>query len=122
MLVMGIPALLAFIISIPARVIFIRVAASMLPEEDETIVPFDRSFGGKVHPQIVGGSGHIGLLDAWTTFDWAARVRFAKVLGKTIAIELALGLLLGILVFVQIFTLAPKAIHNGDGSGKPSTA
>lgn len=122
LMVMGLPALLAFLISIPARVIFVRVAASMLPEEDETIVPFDRSFGGKVQPQIIGGSGHIGLLDAWTTFDWAARVRFAKVLGKTLAIELALSLLLGILVFVQIFTLAPNAVRNGDGSANTSAA
>lgn len=120
--VMGIPALLAFVISIPARVIFVRVAASMLPEEDETIVPFDRSFGGKVQPQIVGGSGHIGLLDAWTTFDWAARVRFAKVIGKTIAMEVALGLLAGVLVFSQILSMAPDALRNGDGSAKPPTA
>jgi hypothetical protein len=46
LVVMGVPALFAFLIAIPARVIFVRVAASMLPEEDETIVPFDRSFGG----------------------------------------------------------------------------
>ncbi|KAJ5905007.1 uncharacterized protein N7473_001923 [Penicillium subrubescens] len=121
LVVMGVPALFAFLISIPARVIFVRVAASMLPEEDETIVPFDRSFGGKVQPQIVGGSGHIGLLDAWTTFDWAARVRFAKVIGKTVAIEVALGLLAGILIFVQIITMAPNAIKH-DGSAKPSPA
>ncbi|KAJ5174208.1 uncharacterized protein N7482_000085 [Penicillium canariense] len=120
--VSAIPALLAFLISIPARVIFTRVAASMLPEEDETIVPFDRSFGGKVQPQIVGGSGKIGLLEAWTTFDWAARVRFAKVMGKTLAIELALGLLAGILLAVQIFTMAPSAVHQGEGSAEPSPA
>ncbi|KAJ5391102.1 hypothetical protein N7509_006592 [Penicillium cosmopolitanum] len=59
-------------------------------EEDESIVPFDRSFGGKVQPEIVGGSGKIGLMDAWTTFDWNARVRFVKVVVKTAMIEIAL--------------------------------
>lgn len=88
--VMVFPFLLAFLISVPARVIFTRVAASMLPEEDETIVPFDRSFGGKVQPSIVGGSGKIGLLDAWKTFDWDGRVRFVKVALKTAAIEVAI--------------------------------
>ncbi|KAJ5758321.1 uncharacterized protein N7511_007015 [Penicillium nucicola] len=88
--VLVVPAILAFLVSIPARVIFIRVAASMLPEEDETIVPFDRSFGGKVTPAITGGSGKIGIVEAWTTFDWAARVRYAKVIGKTFAMEVAL--------------------------------
>ncbi|KAJ5679928.1 hypothetical protein N7462_008172 [Penicillium macrosclerotiorum] len=117
--VSAVPALLAFLISIPARVIFIRVAASMLPEEDETIVPFDRSFGGKVQPQIVGGSGKIGLLDAWKTFDWAARVRFVKVIAKTVAIEMALGVLAGLVLGVSIFTMAPDAVP-ADGSVKPS--
>lgn len=105
--VMVLPFLLAFLISVPARVIFIRVAASMLPEEDETIVPFDRSFGGKVQPSIVGGSGKIGLLDAWKTFDWDGRVRFVKVALKTAAIEVAI-VSLAVLLVVGQFALMPK--------------
>ena len=104
-----IPALLAFLISMPARVIFVRVAASMLPEEDETIVPFDRSFGGKVRPAITGGSGKIGLMDAWTTFDWAARIRFAKVIGKTFAMEVALGVFATLVLGGQIFWIIKTA-------------
>jgi tetrahydromethanopterin S-methyltransferase subunit F len=100
-----IPAILAMLLSIPARVIFIRVAASMLPEEDETIVPFDRSFGGKVSPAITGGSGKIGLMDAWTTFDWSARVRFAKVIGKTFAIEVAVGVLAALVLGGQLILI-----------------
>lgn len=65
-LVIGIlPALFLLLLSIPAWGIFTRVAASMLPEEDDPIVPFDRLFGGKVKPGVV-----LGLRDAWTTFDW----------------------------------------------------
>ncbi|KAJ5206448.1 hypothetical protein N7491_002935 [Penicillium cf. griseofulvum] len=105
----AIPAILAFLIAMPARVIFIRVAASMLPEEDETIVPFDRSFGGKVHPAITGGSGKIGLMDAWTTFDWAARVRFAKVIGKTFAMQVALAIFSTLVIGVQVFFLFKTA-------------
>jgi tetrahydromethanopterin S-methyltransferase subunit F len=104
-----VPAILAFLISIPARVVFVRVAASMLPEEDETIVPFDRSFGGKVNPAITGGSGKIGIVDAWTTFDWAARVRYAKVLGKTFAIEVALGVLAALVLGGQLVLMMKTA-------------
>ncbi|OQE42875.1 hypothetical protein PENCOP_c003G01234 [Penicillium coprophilum] len=104
-----IPAVLAFLISMPARVIFIRVAASMLPEEEETIVPFDRSFGGKVSPAITGGSGKIGLMDAWTTFDWAARVRFAKVIGKTFAMQMALGFFAALVFGAEIVLLIKTA-------------
>ena len=74
-------------IVIPANVALKRVQASMLPEEDESIVPFDRTFGGKVIPEIVGGSGKIGMLTAWKTFDWNARVRLLKIYAKVAAIQ-----------------------------------
>ncbi|EEQ87350.1 uncharacterized protein BDCG_02470 [Blastomyces dermatitidis ER-3] len=76
---------LTLLIELPATVTMIRVAASILPDQEETIVPFDRTFGGKVQPAILGGSGKIGLLDAWKTFTWPSRVRLLKVLVKTFA-------------------------------------
>ncbi|KAH1619656.1 hypothetical protein KXX16_008494 [Aspergillus fumigatus] len=94
--VVALPSLLSLIASIPARVVFIRVAASMLPEEDESIVPFDRSFGGKVAPAILGGSGKLSITDAWKTFDRAARIRFLKVVGKVMALEF------GVFVFFSL--------------------
>ncbi|KAL4983863.1 hypothetical protein BDW68DRAFT_168074 [Aspergillus falconensis] len=80
------PALFLLLVSLPARAVFIRVAASMLPEEDDPIVPFDRVFGGKVR-----ASGELGLMDAWKTFDWDARKRYVIVILKTLAIEVTLG-------------------------------
>ncbi|MCJ1360204.1 MAG: hypothetical protein MMC33_010207 [Icmadophila ericetorum] len=74
-------------IVIPANVALKRVQASMLPEEDESIVPFDRTFGGKVVPEVVGGSGKIGMLEAWKTFDWNSRVRLLKIYAKNAAIQ-----------------------------------
>ncbi|KAJ5730638.1 uncharacterized protein N7483_005146 [Penicillium malachiteum] len=115
----AIPALLALIITIPARVVFIRVAASMLPEEEETIVPFDRSFGGKVQPAIVGGSGKIGLLEAWTTFDWASRVRLYKVIGKTFAMHVAVLVVGGLVLGAQLFIMMPK--NSGQNNGSAGT-
>lgn len=84
------PALLAILVAVPVHAVFVRVAASTLPEECETIVPFDRSFGGKVVPAILGGSGAISIADAWKTFDWPARKRYFKVIAKVFAIETAL--------------------------------
>lgn len=85
-----IPSILSYLVSIPAQAVFVRVAASMLPEEDEAIVPFDRSFGGKVVPAILGGSGRLSIMDAWRTFDRPARVRYLKVIGKVLMMEGAL--------------------------------
>lgn len=81
---------LTVLVQIPATVIVVRVAASMLPEENETVVPFDRSFGGKVTPAIIGGQGKIGMLEAWQSFDWSSRVRLVKLMAKIVAIMLAL--------------------------------
>ncbi|KAE8141529.1 hypothetical protein BDV38DRAFT_237035, partial [Aspergillus pseudotamarii] len=108
-LVKGIlPAILFLVLSIPARAIFTRVAASMLPEEDDPIVPFDRPFGGKVKPATVGGdSGHLSLQDAWTSFDRAARIRYVKVTLKALAIEVALGVV-GTLLIMGEVTLSSK--------------
>jgi hypothetical protein len=102
-IVVVLPSLLSLIVSIPARVIFIRVAASMLPEEDESIVPFDRSFGGKVTPAILGGSGKLSISDAWKTFDRAARIRFLKVVGKVLALEFGVGAFFGLLIAGEIY-------------------
>ena len=43
-------AIFFLLLSLPARAVFASVAASMLPEELDPIVPFDRQFGGKVQP------------------------------------------------------------------------
>lgn len=97
---------LAFFIVIPAKVTLVRVQASLLPDSEETIVPFDRSFGGKVIPEIVGGSGVIGMLDAWKTFDWAARIRLVKAYFKVFAMQVAVSLVF-ILCFVgEMFLIA----------------
>jgi hypothetical protein len=92
----------AVAIVVPATVSLTRVQASLLPDEVETIVPFDRSFGGKVVPAIIGGSGAISMLEAWKTFDWNARVRLLKLYGKVIAMQIAIYLLFVIVIVWQL--------------------
>merc|ERR1711977_672655 len=79
----------------------------MKPSE-ETIVPFDRSFGGKVVPEIVGGTGMIGMLDAWKTFDWAARIRLVKTYLKVIAMQIGVTFLFTMCIVSQLFIIAGK--------------
>ncbi|KAI1628287.1 hypothetical protein EDD37DRAFT_302949 [Exophiala viscosa] len=84
--------MLFVLLQIPASVTLVRVAASMLPEEDETIVPFDRTFGGKTTPAIIGGQGKIGLVEAWRSFPWASRIRLLKLMVKVALIVMAFWL------------------------------
>ncbi|KAJ5610218.1 hypothetical protein N7510_006937 [Penicillium lagena] len=102
------PAIFALLVSIPARGIFTRVAASMLPEEDDPVVPFDRHFGGNVWPET-DGSGKIGLMDAWTTFEWASRIRYVKIFLKGLAIEVALGVFGFLLLLGELNLMFPTS-------------
>lgn len=80
-------------IIIPAEVTLKRVQASMLPEEEETIVPFDRTFGGKVTPEVLGGSGCVGMRDAWKAFGQEGRSRLFRFYIKLFAIQGAVAIM-----------------------------
>jgi hypothetical protein len=103
--VVGIALGTAVLVLVPATVTLTRVQASLLPETDETVVPFDRSFGGKVVPEILGGSGKIGLLDAWKTFDWASRLRLVRVYLRMALIQFGV-----FVAFVGIFAIEMRYI------------
>lgn len=98
---------LSFVLVFPANVILTRVQASLLSDSEETIVPFDRSFGGKYVPEIVGGNG-ISLLDAWRTFDWASRVRLVKAYAKMLAMQLAIWVVFAACITAQLFIVVGK--------------
>ncbi|KAL2810003.1 hypothetical protein BJX63DRAFT_423369 [Aspergillus granulosus] len=99
--IFAIAGFVSWLASIPGRVIFIRVAASMLPEEDEAIVPFDRSFGGKVLPDIVGG-GVLSIKDAWQSFDRDGWKRYTMAICKAMALQVAVAMLFSFLIFAEI--------------------
>jgi len=99
---------LSFLLVVPANVTLTRVQASLLPDTEETIVPFDRSFAGKVIPEIVGGSGAIGMLDAWKTFDWSSRIRLVKAYAKVFAIQTVVTILFAICLVSQLFIIVGK--------------
>lgn len=91
-----------FLVWIPANVTLTRVQASLLPETDAPIVPFDRTFKGKFIPESMGGSGKLGLLDAWRTFDWVARRRLLKLIVKLLALDFGAGLFFGLVILGEL--------------------
>jgi hypothetical protein len=99
---------LAFLLVLPADVILTRVQASLLDDAEETIIPFDRTFGGKVEPEIVGGSGVIGMLEAWKTFEWGSRLRLLKAYGKVLAMQGAVAVFFTLIFAAQIFLIVGK--------------
>lgn len=118
--VFGLGLLIAFFLVVPANVTLTRVQASLLSDSEESIVPFDRSFNGKVVPEIVGGTGVIGMLDAWKTFDWSARIRLVKAYVKVFFMQIALSVLLTLAIFAQLFIIVGRDIQKiapGEGEG-----
>ncbi len=97
------------LVVIPADVSLKRVQASMLPEEDESIVPFDRTFAGKVKPEILGGSGAVSMLDAWKSFDRSARIRLMKLYLKVFLVSVFTTIM-----FVMVLIGEVRLILGGD--------
>ncbi|KAJ5292061.1 hypothetical protein N7478_001312 [Penicillium angulare] len=102
----------SMLIPLPATVIFSRVAASMLPAEDDPIVPFDRTFGGRVKPESLGGNGRVEISDALKTFGKSAWIRYVKLNLKvywiTVASSAAVAFLL---IFSSVLGLAFESLR-----------
>jgi uncharacterized membrane protein YidH (DUF202 family) len=95
---------------LPAVVTLVRIEASILPEDQDTIIPFDRTFGGKVVSKLMGGTGIVGFLDAWKSFNWEARRRLIKTYAKSFAIMMAIMLVVVHVLLFEIFVIMGPAI------------
>jgi hypothetical protein len=87
---------LALTILLPAYVSLVRKEASLLSPEEETIVPMDRTFGGRI-PHI---GARLNVSDAWASFTWEARTRLVKLYVKFFFVMAAL-----VVVFAHVMAL-----------------
>jgi hypothetical protein len=90
---------------LPAAVTLVRIEASILPEDEDTIVPFDRTFGGKVVSQMSGGSGKISFLNAWRSFNWEARRRLIKLAVKGFFIIMGMMFVVSHVIVAEVFVI-----------------
>lgn len=95
---------------LPAIVTLIRIEASILPEDQDFIVPFDRTFGGKVVSTVLGGTGVIGFLDAWRSFTWEARRRLIKLYVKVFFILAGLVFVIAHVLAFEVFAVMGPAV------------
>lgn len=111
-LAIALVTLIAFVgLILPAKIAYVRIQASMLPEEDEAIVPFDRTFRGKVEPAIVGGTGRLGWMDAWRSIDHAAGRRIGTMMAKMLLIDIALNVSFVLVFGAQAYLIIGGAIR-----------
>ncbi|TQV98710.1 hypothetical protein V2A60_007582 [Cordyceps javanica] len=99
---------------IPTHVILVRVQASLLPVEDDAIIPFDRSFQGKVEPAVAGGRGYATVVEAWTTFSRAGWRRLITLYIKAFLVTLGVYALIVAVAIPEFLLMVQKTGDNGD--------
>jgi hypothetical protein len=92
------------ILATPAHIVLIRVQASLFPEGEEAIIPFDRTFKGRFIAEREGGDGVLGIRDAWVTFGWADWRRLFKLWIKIFGIHVAVAFV-GLFVVIVLLSL-----------------
>ena len=97
---------------VPANTLLVRVQASLLPPEEDPIIPFDRSFDGTVEPAIVGGKGYVHWKDALKTFPRSSWIRLYVLYLKVHAINLALCLVWLAVIIPQIVFASRKSVES----------
>jgi hypothetical protein len=99
------PTLWVFVL-IPTTVVLIRKEASLLSADDETIVPFDRTFGNRVVP----GLTVLSLRDAWKSFGSDAWRRVVMLHVKFIAILLMVGVVYAHVLLAEAWAIMGNAL------------
>lgn len=98
---------------LPATVTLARIEASLLPDDVETIVPFDRSLGGSAVNAVGLGKMNLRALydGAWRSFDRSSRIRLLFFYVKYFAIQVMI-----VVGFIAIIT-AQVLLIGKDGLG-----
>lgn len=103
----------ALLILLPASVTLTRIEASLLPEEEETVVNFDRTLNGAVSASITLGGTSPGkslFIEAWRSFDRAARIRVIKLYAKLLLIQFVVAIVGMQLMIGEIFILGRERL------------
>jgi hypothetical protein len=98
---------LGVFVMLPAYAALVRKEASLLPEEEETIVSFDRTFNGA----LTHVSDTLSYKDAWKSFSGEARRRVIKVYVKFFFISAALIFTMVHVVGAELYLVAGDQIE-----------
>jgi hypothetical protein len=88
-----------------------RIQASLLPVEDSTIIPFDRSFKGRVQPARTNGRDYATISDAWRSFSWDNWRGLIILSFKIIILSLSLILLMCAVIGLQWVMIVTQSME-----------
>ena len=84
----------------------VRIEASLLPAHDETIIPFDRTFGDRATPTGIDDRAVLSLKGAWRSVTAADRRRVAILMIKFMFIEFAVLMVGSMTVFGTLWVVS----------------
>jgi hypothetical protein len=93
---------LSIFVMLPAYAALVRKEASLLPEDEDTIVSFDRTFNGK----LAHVSDTLSYKDAWKSFNSEARGRVIKLYTKFFFIMAAFVFIMIHVVGFELYMVA----------------
>lgn len=96
---------------VPAHAVLTRVQASTLPADERTIVPFDRSFGGR---RVDGDERPINMLQAWRSLSISVWLRLYILYVKVFLITLAASIFMAAAIGIQILIIWSNLEKNSD--------
>ena len=103
-------AMVGLAILLPASVSLTRIEASLLPEGEETIVPFDKdAMMGDIDLSVRGGCRQL-FVQAWRSFDRASRWRLIKLYIKMTFAQFIVGLVFVHLVIAEIYIIGGERL------------
>ncbi|KAI6789177.1 hypothetical protein KC332_g16740 [Hortaea werneckii] len=101
----------ALAVLLPASVTLTRLEATLLPEDETTLVPFDREaiVSEDINPSVRGASRAL-FVQAWRSFDSAARLRLVKLYVKMVMAQLAVAFVGFHVVLAEIYLIGGERI------------
>lgn len=111
--ILAVPAtalVVALAVLLPASVTLTRIEATLLPEDEETIVPFDReAIIGEIDITARGGCRKL-FVEAWRSFDRSARLRLIKLYAKMVVAQFAIVVIGLHLMMAEVFVIGGERL------------
>ncbi|KAK4543171.1 hypothetical protein LTR36_005720 [Oleoguttula mirabilis] len=110
---LAVPATALFValaVLLPAAVTLTRIEATLLPEDEQTIVPFDRAaIMGDIDTTSRGGCRAL-FVQAWRSFDRSARLRLVKVYVKMVFAQITIVFIAAHLMVAELYLIGGERL------------
>lgn len=110
---LAVPATALFValaVLLPAAVTLTRIEATLLAEDEQTIVPFDReAIMGDIDTTARGGSRAL-FVQAWRSFDRSARLRLIKVYVKMVLAQITIAFIALHLMVAELYLIGGERL------------